>query len=101
MLRAARHYLEAPAGRLREEALTVQTKALEGNPAGTILACASHGSSAFRIPHSAFRIPPTHYGGICNRPLIGSVIVVEQIMQKATVPLLLARPEVTTLTATR
>ena len=92
MLRAARHYLEAPAGRLREEALIVQTKALEGNPAGTILACASHGSSAFRIP-------PTHYGGICNRPLFGSVSVVEQIMQKATVPLLLATPEVTTLTA--
>ncbi|MBF6614300.1 MAG: universal stress protein [Chloroflexi bacterium] len=88
---AARSYLERVAAVLRLQGLAVCCKAVEGNPAATVVNQVRQDASI-----SAIAIA-THYGKGINHPLFGSVSVVEGLLQSAPVPLLLVSPDSETI----
>ncbi|MBF6612463.1 MAG: universal stress protein [Chloroflexi bacterium] len=84
---AARSYLEGVAAVLRSQGLVVYFKAVEGNPAATVVSQVRQDASI-----SAIAIA-THYGKGISHPLFGSVSVVQELLRSAPVPLLLVSPD--------
>lgn len=86
-LRATRCYLDMVANELSAEGLVVETRALEGHPAGTIR------HEAWKNPAICAIAMATHYGHGIRHPLFGSVTMAQHVLQNAPVPLLLVRPD--------
>lgn len=81
----ARDYLQAMADKLRETEPIVQTRVLEGDPAGEIV------SYAKRHPDVSLVVMSSHGRSGLGRWVMGSVA--EKVLKASPVPLLVVRPE--------